>query len=115
LLFTRYITNNLGIQIFEDNPANIWILTDDGLNKVRLDGEIEYFQHDDSKPGSIISNCLHFIYQDSSNRIWIGTNEGLNLYHAQTNTFSHIVGEIKNTANTIAVFRMVEVSNATPE
>ncbi len=107
----NHITNNFVIQILEDNLGNIWILTEDGLNKVRIDGEIEYFQHDDSKPGSINSNWLHFIYQDSSNRIWIGTNEGLNLYHAQTNTFSHFVGEIKNTANSIAVFRMVEISN----
>jgi diguanylate cyclase (GGDEF)-like protein len=106
----NHITNNFVIQIFEDNLGNIWILTEDGLNKVRIDGEIEYFQHDDSKPGSINSNWFHFIYQDSSNRIWIGTNEGLNLYQAQTNTFSHIVGEIKNTANTIPVFQMVEIS-----
>ena len=108
----NHITNNFVIQIFEDNLGNIWILTEDGLNKVRLDGKIEYFQHDHSKPGSINSNWLHFIYQDSSNRIWIGTNEGLNLYHAHTNSFSHIVGQTKNTANAnaIATYHMIEIS-----
>ena len=106
---SNHITNNFVIQIFEDNLGNIWILTEDGLNKIRLDGGIEYFQHDDSKPDSINSNWLHFIYQDSSNRIWIGTNEGLNLYHAPTNTFIQMVGRSKNTANTIAAFHMVEI------
>jgi diguanylate cyclase (GGDEF)-like protein len=106
---SNHITNNFVIQIFEDNLGNIWILTEDGLNKIRLDGGIEYFQHDDSKPDSINSNWLHFIYQDSSNRIWIGTNEGLNLYHAPTNTFTQMVGRSKNTANTIAAFHMVEI------
>jgi diguanylate cyclase (GGDEF)-like protein len=112
---SNHITNNFVIQIFEDNLGNIWILTEDGLNKVNPDGAIDYFRHDASETDSINSNWLHFIYQDSSKRIWIGTNEGLNLYNPQSNTFSHIVGnlagEIADTLNTIAVFQMLEVSS----
>jgi len=106
----NHITNNFVIQIFEDNLNNIWILTEDGLNKIMPDGNIDYFRHDDSKPDSINSNWLHFIYQDSSKRLWIGTNKGLNLYNSETNTFSHIIGKIKDTPNTIAVFKMLEIS-----
>lgn len=105
-----HITNNVVIQIFEDQQNNIWILTEGGLNKINPQGNIEYFVHDASDPNSINANWMHYIYQDSSDRIWIATNKGLNLYHPERNEFSHFSGTIKDTSYQIPVNQMIETS-----
>lgn len=80
--------------IFEDHKANLWIGTDNGLNKLVLaDNEntkpifIRY-QNLPSDPYSLSHNEVYAIYEDQSGVLWIGTNGGgLNRFDQNTQHF----------------------------
>ena len=60
--------------VFEDSYQNIWIATENGLNKI-LNKEISYttYQHIPDDPSSIASNHVFEIVQDATGKIWMGT------------------------------------------
>jgi signal transduction histidine kinase/ligand-binding sensor domain-containing protein/DNA-binding response OmpR family regulator len=66
--------------IFADKYQNIWIGTENGMNKIVKD-EIEYttYLNIPGNPYSILSNHVYEIYQDTSSKVWIGTPKGISM------------------------------------
>ena len=92
--FTRFLSwtdkkNNLSSNfiknIFIDKNRNIWVGTDNGLNKIIFkpdslgQGEVQVsiFKHDKHNEKSIAGNIITDIIQDNNGDIWIGTTNGL--------------------------------------
>jgi signal transduction histidine kinase/ligand-binding sensor domain-containing protein/AraC-like DNA-binding protein len=74
--------------LFEDRSKNIWIGTRGGL-KLLLEGDtakVVYFNHDPSKPSSLMDDNVRSVYQDHEGTIWIGTSLGLSklIYRSPT-------------------------------
>lgn len=88
------ISSNSIRSIYEDIKGEIWIGTDNGLNKISSEEinknnpkVIKYF-HNPYKFGSISHNEIYAIAEDASGLIWIGTNGGgINIYNRKRNTF----------------------------
>ena len=66
--------------VFEDIYQNIWIATENGLNKI-LNKEISYttYQNIPDDPSSIASNHVFEIVQDATGKIWMGTPTSLSV------------------------------------
>ncbi len=66
--------------VFEDIYQNIWIASENGLNKI-LNQEISYttFQNIPDDPSSISSNHVFEIVQDATGKIWLGTPKSLSV------------------------------------
>ncbi len=66
--------------VFEDRYQNIWIATENGLNKI-LNEEISYatYQNIPDDPSSIASNHVFEIVQDATGKIWMGTPTSLSV------------------------------------
>lgn len=72
------LSNNVIQAIAEDKNGNLWIGTDNGLNYLRTDGQIDKFLNNPANENSISNNAIQTIYIDRSNRVWAGTSVGLN-------------------------------------
>ncbi|TAH22207.1 MAG: hypothetical protein EAZ08_01760 [Cytophagales bacterium] len=69
-----------GLQILEENPNDIWVVSFNALLRYDLHkGETLCYQNETTNPNSISSSNINTLYKDSKGRYWIGTNEGLNL------------------------------------
>ena len=67
------LTDNTANCIFEDRDHNIWIASDEGLNKI-VNGKITAFRFNEKLKGITVMS----IVQDTSGTLWLGTNgEGL--------------------------------------
>lgn len=64
--------------VFEDRYQNIWIATENGLNKI-LNQEISYatYQNIADDPNTLASNHVFEIVQDAAGKIWLGTPKNL--------------------------------------
>lgn len=72
---------------FQDSQNYVWILTDNGLN--RLSGEdIKVFNQSFTDKNALPNNYLIDFYQDSHGNYWIGTLNGLFTYDRVTEKFS---------------------------
>lgn len=83
------ISNNEIKVIYRDRSNDIWVGTNEGLNKYisTLDGWTSYKNKLDAL-NSINSNHIRTILEDRSNALWIGTDEGLNLFDKKKETFT---------------------------
>lgn len=70
--------------ICKDWNGNLWVGTERGLNRIRLEKgvmEIDYFFNDSGKENSLSHNYIRKVFEDQSNRLWIGTHGGgVNLF-----------------------------------
>lgn len=83
------LTQNVVMDLLEDNRGYLWVGTRDGLNRYDGANVVQYvFNPADST--SLSNNSITRLYQDSRGRIWIGTERGLNLYHTDTENFTRI-------------------------
>jgi signal transduction histidine kinase/ligand-binding sensor domain-containing protein len=63
--------------IFEDSRNNLWIGTDDGLNRFDRNTKIfSCFRQDDGLP----DNSIRSILEDNHGNLWLGTNKGLSKF-----------------------------------
>jgi len=97
--FTRYkslsgdpssLSHNLVYKIFPDRSGDLWIGTQEGLN--RFDRQTEAFTRYLAAPGdpdSLSSNKVNYIYEDRMGTLWIGTDGGLNKYRRNQDRFTH--------------------------
>ncbi len=66
------LSQNAGLDIFQDSRGYIWVGTQDGLN--RYDGyTFKIYKHDPDDPTSISHNSILTIAEDESGALWIGT------------------------------------------
>jgi two-component system sensor histidine kinase ChiS len=97
--FTRYknipgdptsLSHNLVYTILQDHSGDLWIGTQEGLNKLnRREGNFTRFLASQAEPGSLSSSRVHHIFEDRGGTLWLGTDNGLNRYQADHGFFSH--------------------------
>lgn len=72
----------------QDRNNNLWVGTDNGINKLNpLTGVCERFVST-SDNQSLSLNTVNCIFQDSHNNIWVGTVYGLNRLNSDGKTFT---------------------------
>ncbi|WP_300385646.1 sensor histidine kinase [Clostridium sp.] len=69
--------------MFQDSRGNVWIGTDDGLNKYNGD-KFEVYRYDPENKNSISANCVVAITEDEYGDIWVGTSIGINKINTKT-------------------------------
>lgn len=74
--------------VFQDHFGQIWIATEDGLNRYDASKFLLFKKNDNLN--SPLSNFSHFIFQDSQKNLLIGFGNGLQLYDFATNAFKRI-------------------------
>ncbi|MCH8318854.1 MAG: hypothetical protein IIA88_10240, partial [Bacteroidetes bacterium] len=82
------ISNNTVWKIIEDRTGNLWLATNDGLNK--FDPESEKFTIYKKIQGNIYSlshNGVRTLYEDTKGNLWVGTQNGLNQFVPASGTF----------------------------
>ncbi|MCD8302255.1 MAG: response regulator [Prevotellaceae bacterium] len=73
--------------ILQDSRGNVWIATEEGLN--RYDGvKITVYQHHPDDEHSIAHNYVRTIFEDQEGHLLVGTYCGVQLYDPATDTFS---------------------------
>jgi len=83
------LSNSCIYNIYEDSRHNIWITTQNGLN--RYDGvRMNVYRHEDNNPHSLQSNDVDCVYEYDHNRILIGTGTGIQVFNYPTNKFESI-------------------------
>ncbi len=80
------LCSNLSQAIISDKKGFIWVGTDKGINKIRLNASgriesIKYYNETYGLKGSEINQNAFFI--DDENYLWIGTNNGLTRYDSR--------------------------------
>ncbi|WP_170067614.1 hybrid sensor histidine kinase/response regulator transcription factor [Neolewinella xylanilytica] len=74
----RQLGNDAINGIFEDSQQNIWVTTENGLNKLTPgSGGVEHFGTADGFPG----NVFYAIQEDETGKLWMSTANGLVCYH----------------------------------
>ncbi len=73
--------------IYQDTNGNIWIATEDGLN--RYDGvKLTTYRNIPGDPHSLAHNYVKAVMEDSDGHLLIGSYGGVQLYDPRTDTFS---------------------------
>ena len=83
------LSQNAGLEIFQDSRGYLWIGTQDGLN--RYDGfAFKIYKHDPDDPTSISHNSILKIAEAEDGALWVGTwGGGLNHYDPLTEQFTN--------------------------
>ena len=94
---TNTLSDNNITSITEDAENNLWIATQNGLNRFQVNTQkfVRYTHHPDN-PESISSNTINHLYVDHNGVLWIATNDGLDIYNSQLNQFIHYRHEPEN-------------------
>jgi len=82
------LSQNAGLEIFQDSRGFLWIGSQDGLN--RYDGySFKVYKHDPDDSKSLSHNSILKITEDRDGALWIGTwGGGLNHYDPVTEQFT---------------------------
>ena len=95
--FTNSLSNNNITSITEDLDGNLWVATQNGLNRFKPNTQtFARYLHDPENPESIISNTLSYLYLDHNGVLWIATDDGLDIFNAQLDQFIHYRHEPAN-------------------
>jgi len=99
----RSLSDSLVYDMLIDRNQTLWVSTNNGLNRFdRSDGSFTRYYHDETDPDTLTNNTVRKLYEDSQGRLWMGTvSGGLNLYHPDTETFTHYMQEDGLPSNTI--------------
>lgn len=97
--------------IYEDKYFNIWIGTEDGLNKLPQTKKFVQFKYMPTRPNSLGGRVISSIYEGSNNNLWVGFGgQGFDKIDLKTNTIQHyksIYGN-SNSLNVSDVISLVE-------
>jgi diguanylate cyclase (GGDEF)-like protein len=76
------LSDNYVLAIHEDDAKQLWIGTQNGLNRFnRAQNNFTRYIHDKDQPSSISDNVIISLFTDKQGRLWIGTRDGgLNLF-----------------------------------
>ena len=99
----KSLSDNLIYDILIDIKGNLWIATNNGLNRFnREEKQFTRYYHDEDDSSTLTSNTIRELYEDSRGRLWMGTvSGGLNLYHPDSDSFTHFMQEDGLPSNTI--------------
>lgn len=92
----QQLSSNVIQALALDKNGNLWVGTDNGLNCLRADKEIDKFLNNPADGNSISNNSIQTIYVDRHNRVWAGTSVGLNKIDLRSN---RITRYYQNSAN----------------
>lgn len=85
----KELSNSIINNIYQDKKGNIWMATEDGLN--RYDGaKFTVFKHEDGDVHSLIDDNVCTVYEDYKGHFLVGTIRGLQLYDPSTDVFTEI-------------------------
>jgi len=83
------LTSSLVNHVLEDKYGEIWVATEDGLN--RYDGvKISTYKHVEGDSTSLASNYVSTLIEDADGNLIVSTYTGLQLYRHDTDDFSAI-------------------------
>lgn len=83
------LSNNIIRCIFEDSKNNLFIGTDNGLNRYnRTNGTFSRYMHDEKNKNSISNNLIYAMCEDHAGTVWVGTSAGLNSFNVAAGTFT---------------------------
>ena len=83
------LSNSCIHRIYEDSRHNIWICTQNGLN--RYDGlSMNVYRHDERDENSLCHDETTALLQYDKNHVLIGTATGLDIFNYATDKFQHI-------------------------
>ena len=110
------------VVLFEDSRKNLWVGTEEGLNRFnRADESFIRYQSDPDDSSSISCNVVHTIYEDRLGRFWVGTLCGLNLFDRDNEKFTRFyftepdlktVSRVPGDQYSLAITAITEVSNS---
>jgi signal transduction histidine kinase/ligand-binding sensor domain-containing protein len=103
------LSSNRVWSIAEDGENNLWIGTEEGLNK--FDRQTETFTRFFSVPnqiGTINHNRVRSLFRDHAGHVWIGTQEGFALYNMQTKLISRLVSHATDSVKKSIINRISE-------
>ena len=70
---------------FIDSKGNIWLGTDQGVDKISKSGNIQNYSEESALDQKLSGNRVFSIQEDSIGNIWIGTNAGLTKLDVEQN------------------------------
>lgn len=74
-----------------DNNQDIWVGTNNGLNKIDIkSGKCQRYYHDPNNSNSIGSNVIRHIIKDREGVLWVSHNNGVDRYNETTNDFTRV-------------------------
>ena len=81
------LSNSRVATLCEDSRHNIWITTQNGLN--RFDGvKMNVYRHEEGDPNSLLHNESTCVMELEDGRMLVGTEQGLQLYDYATDRFT---------------------------
>lgn len=97
------LSDNLVYDMLVDSQGTFWVATNNGLNRFNREKKnFRSFYHNENDPTTLTSNTVRELHEDSQGRLWLGTvSGGLNLYHPDTESFSHFMQEDGLPSNTV--------------
>lgn len=93
--FNQLLSSDKGLSstligdVMQDRNGNLWIATENGLNKYNGVKLRNYF-HDISDPHSLASNYVRDVFEDRDGNLFIGTYYGIQIYDPATDSFSEV-------------------------
>ncbi len=74
----------------QSQKGDIWIgTTGGGLNRIRNNGEIQYYKHHGKDEHSLSNNNVRVLHEGKDGSLWIGTEKGLDRYNPSLDEFEH--------------------------
>lgn len=91
--FQQFLSSDKGLSstligdIIQDHYGNLWIATENGLNKYNGVKLKNYF-HKDDDPHSLNNNYVRSLFEDKDGNLYVGTYAGIQIYNPATDDFS---------------------------
>ncbi len=84
------ISSNLVSSVTGDNEGNIWVGTNNGLNKInKSSNRVTKYFNDPKSENSLGSNNILKLLFGKDGALWIGTDNGLDKFDIAAETFTH--------------------------
>ncbi len=73
------LSNNNVWSVIEDHDANLWVATENGLNRYdAINKSFEVFKYNEFNPNSLSYNFITDLHVDELGQLWVATENGLN-------------------------------------
>lgn len=83
------LSNSCTNSIYEDSRHNIWLCTQNGLN--RYDGvKLNVYYHNDDDPTTLLNDEVTCVYEYDRNNIIVATGSGIQIYDYKTDKFQSL-------------------------